>query len=98
MRFRRYFNTLFAKLFAGFCLVILLTGAGVWLVAYTAQVRQANDVGIIEWRLSARKAVDTAVSVYQYGGRDALRRWLQDTNLNSHPTVFIMNADGEELS
>ena len=98
MRLRRYFNTLFAKLFAGFCLVILLTGAGVWLVAYTAQVRQANDVGIIEWRLSARKAVDTAVSVYQYGGRDALRRWLQDTNLNSHPTVFIMNADGEELS
>ena len=98
MQLRRYFNTLFAKLFAGFCLVILLTGAGVWLVAYTTQVRQASDLGIIEWRMSARKAVTSALSVYQYGGRDALRNWLLDETLNSQPTVFIMNADGEELS
>ena len=98
MQLRRYFNTLFAKLFAGFCLVILLTGAGVWLVAYTTQVRQASDLGIIEWRMSARKAVTSALSVYQYGGRDALRNWLLDETLNSQPTVFIMNEKGEELA
>ena len=32
----RLFNTLFGKLFAGFCLVILLTAAGVWMAAYSA--------------------------------------------------------------
>ena len=32
----RLFNTLFGKLFAGFCLVILLTAAGVWMVRLLA--------------------------------------------------------------
>ena len=44
----RLFNTLFGKLFAGFCLVILLTAAGVWMAAYSAQSQQNEDIGRIE--------------------------------------------------
>ena len=36
----RLFNTLFGKLFSGFCLVILLTAAGVWIAAYSSQCEQ----------------------------------------------------------
>ena len=57
----RLFNTLFGKLFAGFYLVILLTAAGVWMTAYSAQSQQNEDIGRIEWRFIAHKSVDSAV-------------------------------------
>ena len=63
----RLFNTLFGKLFAGFCLVILLTAAGVWMAAYSAQSQQNEDIGRIEWRFIAHKSVDSAVGIYVGG-------------------------------
>lgn len=98
MPFRRYPRSLFGKLFAGLCCVIFLTGASVWLIAYTAQMRQAEEVGGIEWRFMAYKSLDTAMSIYQYAGRDQLIAWLRDPRLNTRPTVFLVNARGQELS
>ena len=46
--FKRYLNTLFGRLFTGFCLIILMTAAGVWMVAYTAQLQRNTELGIIE--------------------------------------------------
>ena len=90
----RLFNTLFGKLFAGFCLVILLTAAGVWMAAYSAQSQQNEDIGRIEWRFIAHKSVDSAVGIYEVAGRDGLISWLRNERLNTNPIVFVLQRPG----
>lgn len=94
----RLFNTLFGKLFAGFCLVILLTAAGVWMAAYSAQSQQNEDIGRIEWRFIAHKSVDSAVGIYEVAGRDGLISWLRNERLNTNPIVFVLDSSGREIS
>lgn len=94
----RLFNTLFGKLFAGFCLVILLTAAGVWMTAYSAQSQQNEDIGRIEWRFIAHKSVDSAVGIYEVAGRDGLISWLRNERLNTNPIVFVLDSSGREIS
>ena len=94
----RLFNTLFGKLFAGFCFVILLTAAGVWMAAYSAQSQQNEDIGRIEWRFIAHKSVDSAVGIYEVAGRDGLISWLRNERLNTNPIVFVLDSSGREIS
>lgn len=96
--FNRWFNTLFGKLFAGFCVVILLTAAGVWMVAYSAQSQQNEDIGRIEWRFIAHKSVDSAVGIYEVAGKEGLISWLRNERLNTNPIVFVLNSNGSEIS
>lgn len=96
--FKRYLNTLFGRLFTGFCLIILMTAAGVWMVAYTAQLQRNTELGIIEWRFVARKSVDCALGIYDFGGREALIHWLNNAELNNSPSVYLVNKDGVEFS
>ena len=94
----RLFNTLFGKLFAGFCLVILLTAAGVWMAAYSAQSQQNEDIGRNEWRFIAHKSVDSAVGIYEVAGRDGRISWLRNERLNTNPIVFVLDSSGREIS
>lgn len=95
---KRYFNTLFGKLFTGFCAVILLTAASVWMAAYLTQIQQNEDIGRIEWRFIARKSVDSAIGIYEFGGREALTSWLNNPRLNTNPSVYLVNEQGQEFS
>lgn len=96
--FNRWFNTLFGKLFAGFCVVILLTAAGVWMAAYSAQSQQNEDIGRIEWRFIAHKSVDSAVGIYEVAGKEGLITWLLNERLNTNPIVFVLDSNGNEIS
>lgn len=96
--FNRWFNTLFGKLFAGFCVVILLTAAGVWMAAYSAQNQQNEDIGRIEWRFIAHKSVDSAVGIYEVAGKEGLITWLLNERLNTNPIVFVLDSNGNEIS
>lgn len=98
MILKRYFNTLFGRLFTGFCLIIIVTAVGVWMVSYTTQIQRNTELGIIEWRFIARKSVDCALGIYDFGGREALIRWLKNPELNNSPSVYLVNADGVEYS
>lgn len=95
---RRHFhiNSLFWRIFAGLLTVILATGIFVWLYSWVVQSRETG-VGTIDWRRSAQKAVENALIVHRYGGREQLERWLRSP-VNSDPVVYVLGRNGRELS
>ncbi len=90
MLLKRYFNTLFGRLFTGFCLIIIVTAVGVRMVSYTTQIQRNTELGISEWRFIARKSVDCALGIYDFGGREALIRWLKKLNSTIVPVSILL--------
>ena len=95
---RHFFGSIFAKLFLGFSLALFTTGACVWAFTYTSQIRASRSIGTIEWHFVGDKAIQTALSILKYTGRDGLVSWLNDDRLNSRPTVFFVNRSGQTLT
>lgn len=96
MSLRFPINSLFGRIFAGLLVVILATGASVWIYAWIVQEREIG-IGTIDGRRSAQKAIETALTVHRYGGREQLERWLKSP-VNTDPIVYVLNPRGGELS
>ncbi len=88
-------TSLFWKIFAGLLTVILVTAAAVWGAAYYSSRQQ--EVGQLDLRWTGQKAVELALSIHHFGGRDALIEWLK-SDVNRRPTVYVISDDGSELS
>lgn len=95
---RHFLGSIFAKLFLGFSLALFTTAVCVWAVTYTSQIRESRSVGTIEWHFVGDKAIQTALSILKFTGRDGLVSWLNDERLNSRPTVFLVNQSGQTLT
>ncbi len=96
MRWRFPINSFFWRIFAGLLTVIIATGVFVWIYSWVVQSRE-EGVGTIDWRRSAQKAVESALIVHRYGGREQLERWLRSP-VNSDPIVYVLGRNGVELS
>lgn len=54
--------------------------------------------GDIESGRAAQRAVNNAIGIYHWGGREVLVSWLTDKTSNNRPEVFVTDADGNEIS
>lgn len=92
----RGFNSIFWRLFCGLLFVIVLswslTSAALWVI-------QSEEVALggLDMRVGGGKAVQTAITVTRYGGRDELIKWLQSP-ANESPTVYVVDSEGREIS
>lgn len=92
------FNSLFWRLFAGLCLVILTTATTVWIASSISHQRHLDTIlGSLDTRYFGQRAVETAAIIHHYGGTQGLIAWLR-SNANKHSTVWVMDRTGNELS
>lgn len=90
------FSSLFWRLLAGILSVIVVTSLVTGTIFYWVQ-KDEYAQGRIDGRIGGRKSVLAALVINEYAGREALVRWLKSEQ-NTRPTVYIVNAAGEEIS
>ncbi len=95
---RRRLSGIFLTLFTGLLSVFLLLGFCVWLLSASYQKYASSAFEGIDFEYPGQRAVNTALGVAQWGGSDVLIKWLCDSKINNHPTVFVLNKEGKEIS
>ena len=95
---RRRLSGIFLTLFTGLLSVFLVLGLCVWLLSASYQKYASSAFEGIDFEYPGQRAVNTALGVAQWGGNKVLIKWLHDTKVNNHPTVFVLNKDGVEIS
>lgn len=94
---RAFFSGMFVRFFAGIWIMLLLVGGIVW--ATSAFFTEApRNYGSFERGPGAERALGSALGILRWGGEDALIRWLRDPEVNKRPEVFVINAEGREIS
>lgn len=89
-------NSIFWRLFTALIAVIVLSSALASAALWYAQ-QERIALGGLDLHAGGRKAVQLALTVNAWGGRDALVQWLQSPS-NSRPTVYIVDESGSEIS
>lgn len=88
---------IFLQLFAGLWAALFILGFLVWVASENYQ-QVPRNFGDIESGRAAQRAVNNAIGIYHWGGREVLVSWLTDKTSNNRPEVFVTDADGNEIS
>ncbi len=94
----RFFSGIFLKLFTGLLSVFLLLGLCVWIISASYQRYAASAFETVDFEFPGQRAVNTALGIAQWGGKDVLIKWLLDEKRNMRPAIFVLNEAGEEIS
>ena len=94
----RPFSGIFLKLFTGLLSVFLVLGLCVWIISASYQKYAASAFETVDSEFPGQRAVNTALGIAQWGGKDILVKWLLDEKRNIRPAVFVLNDAGEEIS
>ena len=84
---------IFLQLFAGLWAALFILGFLVWVASENYQ-QVPRNFGDIESGRAAQRAVNNAIGIYHWGGREVLVSWLTDKTSNNRPEVFVTDADG----
>ena len=90
-------GSIFWKFFAGFWLTILAVTGLAWTLSADWQDAPQN-YGSIERSHNAKIAINSAMGIARWGGRESLINWLVDPESNRRPEVFAINEEGREIS
>lgn len=93
----RSVSSIFWKFFAGFWLTIAIVTGLAWTLSADWQEVPQN-YGSIEHGPRAQDAVNSAMGIARWGGKDALIHWLMDPQTNRRPEVFVLDRNGVEIS
>lgn len=94
----RPFSGIFLKLFIGLLSVFLVLGLCVWIISASYQKYAASAFETVDFEFPGQRAVNTALGIAQWGGKDVLIKWLLDEKRNVRPAIFVLTATGEEIS
>ncbi len=87
----------FLQLFVGLWIALAAIGLLVWFASKSYQ-QMPDHFGDIEGGPGTQRAVHTAVAIWRWSGDAALVRWLNDPESNQRPEVFVVDAEGREVS
>ena len=88
---------IFLKFFLGLWIAILLVAGLAWTLS--ADRRDApQNYGSIERGPGVCRAIDVARNMQRWGGTEAMLNWLRDKSSNTKPEVFVLDAQGREIS
>ena len=94
---KRRVGGIFLQLFVGLWIALIAIAASVWLISSNYQ-DYPSRVNSIDNGRNANRALNTALNVLHAGGREAFETWLKDSKRNSRPEIFVVDAQGNELT
>ncbi len=94
----RRFSGIFLTLFSGLLSVFLIFVFCAWLLSTNYQQYINSSFESIDFNPPGQRAVNTAVGIAEWSGKDVLVKWLKDDTRNARPTVFVLNESDEEIS
>ncbi len=95
---RRPFSGIFLTIFTGLLSVFLLLAFCVWLLSASYQKYATGSFESVDFEPPGTRAVSVALGIAEWGGRDVLIKWLNDSERNRRPAVFVLDANGKEIS
>ena len=96
-KFKGAAGGIFLKFFLGLWIAILLVAGLAWTLS--ADRRDApQNYGSIERGPGVCRAIDVARNMQRWGGTEAMLNWLRDKSSNTKPEVFVLDAQGQEIS
>lgn len=87
---------LFWKIFLGFSLTLLITGAGVGAAIYLNEREPINEEGFLQDR-RADFVVGITANTLQYGGKEGVQALFRNWPGHRAPTVLVINQAGEDI-